>query len=181
MVEDFDIMSDGEKINIRTVKSKKLGYLFIYTYQKEKRIFNVYDLLAVAYKSKDEKFAEQLILLLDEFAPESSLYWYLREAVMISKIAIKEREERVSKSQKCKTYLMIDKNTGFTKIGKSIRPSKREYTLQSEKPTITLFKVCDKLVERELHNLFSSKRIRGKWYDLSDKDIKYILEKYNFK
>lgn len=49
---------------------------------------------------------------------------------------------------------MKDENTGFTKIGKSIHPKKRERTLQSEKPTISLFKVCDKLVEKELHDYF---------------------------
>lgn len=79
-----------------------------------------------------------------------------------------------------KTYLMHDANTGYTKIGKSINPRQRERTLQSEKPTITLMKVCDRLVEKQLHAQYADKRIRGEWFDLSEEDIADICSKYKF-
>lgn len=79
-----------------------------------------------------------------------------------------------------KTYLMKDSNTGYTKIGKAINPKFRERTLQSEKPSISLFAVCDNLIESELHKKFESKRIRGEWFDLCEEDIKLILNSYKF-
>ena len=71
---------------------------------------------------------------------------------------------------------MFDKNTGYYKIGRSKNPKHREMTLQSEKPTIEMlfyFEAKNK-DEKELHNLFSEKRIRGEWFDLSGTDINTI-------
>ncbi len=155
--------------------------LLVYKDEEGERSFNVYELLAIAYNSKNDKFSEKLILLLDYLSIENKYYWLLRDAVISANTALKLQKVRSYKKNKCQTYLMKDENTGFTKIGKSIHPKKRERTLQSEKPTISLFKVCDKLVEKELHDYFSIKHIRGEWYHLSDEDIKYILSKYNFK
>ena len=68
---------------------------------------------------------------------------------------------------------MIDKNTGYYKIGRSVNPSIREKTLQSEKPTIEMLFNHDAEVkdEKELHNMFSEKRIRGEWFDLNGSDL----------
>lgn len=86
-----------------------------------------------------------------------------------------------STDEQSKTYLMHDSNTGYTKIGKSVNPRQRERTLQSEKPTITMFAICDRLVEKELHNKYADKRIRGEWFDLTSNDIENIKMEYNFK
>jgi hypothetical protein len=75
-------------------------------------------------------------------------------------------------------YLMIDKNTGLYKIGRSANPKKREETLQSEKPTIELmfhyrsFNIC----ENYLHKHFHEKRIRGEWFELNSTDLEFIHE-----
>lgn len=79
-----------------------------------------------------------------------------------------------------KTYLMRDENTGCTKIGKSVNPRVRERTLLSDKPTITLFMICDNLVEKELHAKYADKRVRGEWFNLTSEDIADIKENYNF-
>ena len=79
-----------------------------------------------------------------------------------------------------KTYLMKDENTGYTKIGKSINPRIREKTLQSEKPTISLFAICDHNIEKFLHKKFEDKRIRGEWFNLSDDNILDIINEYGF-
>lgn len=80
-----------------------------------------------------------------------------------------------------KTYLMKDSNTGHTKIGRSVNPRMRERTLQSEKPTITLFAVCEDLVESEIHKYYKDKRVRGEWFSLSEGDIDNIICDYGFK
>lgn len=79
-----------------------------------------------------------------------------------------------------KTYLMYDSNTNFTKIGKSKNPQQRERTLQAEKPTISLFAISEKDVEKELHQKYASRRIRGEWFDLSEDEINAILSEYEF-
>jgi hypothetical protein len=73
---------------------------------------------------------------------------------------------------------MKDDNTGFYKIGKSINPKFREQTLQSEKPTIKIVKIWEKNIEKELHNLYKSFRIRGEWFDLSKIQVKYICTNF---
>ena len=80
-----------------------------------------------------------------------------------------------------KTYLMKDSNTGLIKIGKAIDPKFRERTLQSEKPTISLFAICDNLVEDELHKKYNDKRIRGEWFKLSEDEVSDIIKEYDFK
>lgn len=81
-------------------------------------------------------------------------------------------------SEECYVYLMIDTNNNFHKIGISNKPGWREKTLQSEKPTIELL-ACKKFVSRKiassfekaLHDTYSSKRIRGEWFQLDLKDV----------
>lgn len=80
-----------------------------------------------------------------------------------------------------KTYIMIDHNTGYYKIGKSKKPRFREKTLQSEKPTIEMLFVINKNIEKELHRRYSDKRVRGEWFRLEDKDVEYLRKKYSEK
>lgn len=77
-----------------------------------------------------------------------------------------------------KVYVMIDKNTGYYKIGRSKNPEKREKTLQSEKPTIEMIFNEDARIrdEKKLHYIFSDKRIRGEWFDLNGTDLNKIRE-----
>ena len=143
--------------------------------------FSVWDILAVVSNSEDTNFAWRLLHLLDKFVDSKhATYWTLRGDIAVSLSRNKSLYKKAVRYGKCKTYLMKDENTGFVKIGKSIHPQKRESTLQSEKPVISLFKVCDKLIESELHNKFKNKRIRGEWFDLTKKDITYILSNYDF-
>jgi len=83
--------------------------------------------------------------------------------------------------KKQKTYIIIDYNTGFYKIGKSINPILREKTLASEKPTIKLVLICEENIENQLHKIFNKKRIRGEWFDLNADDILFLIENHNFK
>lgn len=73
-------------------------------------------------------------------------------------------------------YLMRDGATGYFKIGNSRNPSSRERTLLAQIPRIELIwkmkATC--ALERKLHDQFSSKRIRGEWFDLSEEDVRSI-------
>jgi hypothetical protein len=104
----------------------------------------------------------------------------LKKEIIIEKIIEKpvySYNNRQVLNQKC--YLMVDSNTGLTKIGKSANPIKRERTLQSEKPTIKLIHVFNEDHENELHNKFNNYRIRGEWFKLSEKQIQHTINSYN--
>ena len=79
-------------------------------------------------------------------------------------------------------YLMLDTTNGFHKIGISNRPSYREKTLQSEKPSIELLaakpfpsRIIAEAIEQALHKAYGEKRLRGEWFELDDKDVNDIL------
>lgn len=83
----------------------------------------------------------------------------------------------------CYVYLMEDTTNGYIKIGMSVDPHYREKTLQSEKPSIILRKTrkypnreTAAAIEKMFHTLFSSKRIRGEWFNLNNEDIENILQ-----
>lgn len=86
--------------------------------------------------------------------------------------------QNVEKTQSAYTYLMVDRNTGFHKIGKSINPQKRERTLQSEKPVIDLLGYCAGWIVSEdtLHDMYAHLRVRGEWFNLSKSDVQHILK-----
>lgn len=70
-------------------------------------------------------------------------------------------------------YLMEDLRNGLFKIGRSLTPSKREQTLQSEAPDVLLRVAipADQEHETELHRQFVSKRVRGEWFRLGVDDV----------
>ena len=85
--------------------------------------------------------------------------------------------------QNCHVYLMHDTTNNYYKIGISNKPEYREKTLQGDKPTIDL--ICSKdfpnrriaqSIENALHSNFSSKRIRGEWFDLNQSEVLNIIE-----
>lgn len=78
---------------------------------------------------------------------------------------------------------MVDLTNHYHKIGISNKFVIREKTLQSEKPTIEM--LCNKRFpnrkiansfEQALHQTYKDKRVRGEWFDLSDKDIQELME-----
>jgi len=76
-------------------------------------------------------------------------------------------------------YLMVNTDTSLIKIGFSSYPRYRERTLHSKEPTIYLI-ACwegDKKREKELHQKYKDKRIRGEWFRLNLIDL-YELEEF---
>lgn len=101
---------------------------------------------------------------------------YKEERVQITNLIEISKDDLKGGSKFTYVYVMIDKNTGYYKIGHSKNPKYRESTLQSEKPTIELIHTYNAKIsdEKHLHDTFSDKRIRGEWFDLSGSDIQLI-------
>lgn len=145
------------------------------------KVLSEYDMLSLATEVERDEDFDAMIRFLDRFVPCSNdSYVALRCAVKQQRIAWEIQNKNSYSTRFRKTYLMVDSNTGLTKIGFSVNPKKREVTLQSEKPTISLLKICDNNVEHELHVKYATKRVRGEWFRLSNKDIDDIVSQYGF-
>jgi hypothetical protein len=73
-------------------------------------------------------------------------------------------------------YLMKNNLNGLYKIGYSKKPYKRESTLQSQEPDITmiLLRKAPFEVENALHRKFKDKRVRGEWFELTNTEVREI-------
>ncbi|MDN3550503.1 GIY-YIG nuclease family protein [Mucilaginibacter aquaedulcis] len=78
-------------------------------------------------------------------------------------------------------YLMINTDTSCFKIGFSKNPAYRERTLHSKEPCVHLVAKwpCPNTVEKELHQLYKAKRVRGEWFNLNFKDLTEIEQFMN--
>lgn len=140
------------------------------------------DILILTSEIYNSKLIIDTINFLDRFT-EINNYSYIRlKYLILSNLlsSIYENNNFEILNNKQKTYLMKDSNTGYTKIGKAVNPKFRERTLQSEKPSISLFSICDSLIESELHREYKNKRVRGEWFNLTESEINNIINKYNF-
>ena len=104
--------------------------------------------------------------------------------------SIKERQERdrqkevellieLRKEYDCDSqyvYLFRHSN-GLTKIGMSRDPAKREKTLQAEDPRLHMlaYRKGGSSTESRLHRIFADRRVRGEWFDLSEKDVDWLV------
>jgi len=72
---------------------------------------------------------------------------------------------------------MLDERTGYHKIGRSTNPVYREKTLQSDNPMITKIHSSRAPIsyEKELHDIFAHKRVRGEWFDLTEDDVEFCM------
>ena len=80
-----------------------------------------------------------------------------------------------------KTYLMYDDITQKFKIGKSYDPYKREKTLCSDRCSIYLVAYCDYDIESVLHSMYSENRVKDEWFNLSTKQVSWIIEYFGMK
>ncbi len=78
-------------------------------------------------------------------------------------------------------YLMKNNRNGYIKIGFTTKePEFREKTLASEDHDISLIHKQYGLTmkeEKEIHELYDYKRLRGEWFDLSEDEIDSIITK----
>jgi hypothetical protein len=70
--------------------------------------------------------------------------------------------------------------SNLVKIGKALCPNTRLSTFKVGNPTIQIIAILDKNIESLLHNKYSSSRVTGEWFKLSDDDILDIMNDYGF-
>lgn len=88
--------------------------------------------------------------------------------------SISNIKKRINMPQKkIYTYVMTD-DTGMYKIGKSISPMLREQNLAIGNHTLRLCFYIEGNHEKELHDKFATKHMKGEWYHLNNSDLKYI-------
>lgn len=178
-----NILEDNEIKIIPGIGScKRVGKHLEICFDKRDELYDEYDFLSIASDIVDKEEFDAITRFLDMFVPiENKTYFDLRIAVKIERMCSKNISARNNPTLSPKTYLMLDNNNGYIKIGRSINPKKRETTLQSEKPDITLLKICHCNIETKLHKMFKDKRVRGEWFSLSKEDISYIVDAFDFK
>ena len=113
--------------------------------------------------------------LLDMVTEEKNEYTNIRKSFINSLI---QTNTLVSGQ---KTYLMYDDITQKFKIGKSYDPYKREKTLCSDRCSIYLVAYCNYDIESVLHSMYSEYRYRGEWFNLSTKQVRYIIDYFGMK
>lgn len=89
--------------------------------------------------------------------------------------SLKTKEPK--KAKKGIIYIMKCERTNLYKIGLTTRSIHTRFnSLKTANPSINLFKYYEEVIdlyekERELHNLFSKKRIDGEWFELDESDL----------
>lgn len=73
-----------------------------------------------------------------------------------------------------KTYLLLQKDTGFVKIGKSNNPIRRIKEVQM--PNVRLVGYLDYNCEHYLHDSFEKNRIDGEWFLFKKKDLDTLIK-----
>ena len=87
--------------------------------------------------------------------------------------------ERVQHSDKS-TYLILDRKTGYIKIGATSNISKRLKTLSCGNLNLVVIALAFKNIEKELHDKYANKKIDGEFYALNKDEISSIIKEYGF-
>jgi hypothetical protein len=86
-------------------------------------------------------------------------------------------------------YLIQDSETKYTKIGSSVNPQRRLSEMINQKnPAVTVGSrdytliwfsdPVERKLEKEIHTFFLKNRIKGEWFNLSEKDIDMLLRTF---
>lgn len=95
-----------------------------------------------------------------------------------------ERLRTRKRQHKAHVYLINILDTNNYKIGISKNVKGRLSTLQNSNPVdMHIVSTClsrwARRLEKELHQVFLEKRIRGEWFNLSENDVKYIINLFD--
>lgn len=94
-------------------------------------------------------------------------------AILFTSFASIKDMNKGKRKDRVYTYVMTD-DTGMYKIGKSISPMLRERDLAIGNHTLRLCFYIEGNHEKELHDKFATKHMKGEWYHLNKSDLKYI-------
>ena len=80
-----------------------------------------------------------------------------------------------------KTYLIYDDITQKFMIGKSYDPYETEKELYLCRGSIYMVAYCDYDIESVLHSMYSENRVKDEWFNLSTKQVSWIIEYFGMK
>ena len=80
-----------------------------------------------------------------------------------------------------KTYLIYDDITQKFMIGKSYDPYETEKELYLCRGSIYMVAYCDYDIESVLHSMYSEYRVKDEWFNLSTKQVSWIIEYFGMK
>jgi histone H3/H4 len=142
--------------------------------------------------SKDLGISRQhLIRILKNVTPENPIGWTgiieeIEDSVNEIKVSIVDIEDSINEINKpktgvYKTYIMKDTfhDANIYKIGKAYDPKKRLHEGIIFNPFLIMLYVIDFDCEKELHEIFQNKWMKGEFFRLDDNDLKFIYENYN--
>ena len=182
-IKEWLRFNDGEEYNTKDWKSESEYYKAESEYYKSEYedlkskyddLENKYAYLESAY-IKSDAAQNSYKLLLDLEIEENIEYTNIRKSCINSLI------QTNTLASKQKTYLMYDESTQKIKIGKSCNPHNREKTLLSDRYCIYLLAYCEYDIESVLHSMYSEYRLRGEWFSLSTKQVRYIIDYFGMK
>ena len=181
-IKEWLRLNDGEgynkdwKVDSEYYKAESEYYKSEYEDLKNKYddLENKYAYLESAY-IKSDAAQNSYKLLLDLEMEKNDEYTNIRKSFINSLI---QTNTLVSGQ---KTYLMYDDITQKFKIGKSYDPYKREKTLCSDRCSIYLVAYCDYDIESVLHSMYSENRVKDEWFNLSTKQLSWIIEYFGMK
>lgn len=182
-IKEWLRLNDGEEYNTKDWKSECEYYKSESEYYKSEYedlkskyddLENKYAYLESAY-IKSDAAQNSYKLLLDLATEENIEYTNIRKSCINSLI------QTNTLASKQKTYLMYDESTQKIKIGKSCNPHNREKTLLSDRYCIYLLAYCEYDIESVLHSMYSEYRLRGEWFSLSTKQVRYIIDYFGMK
>lgn len=110
----------------------------------------------------------------------------INDATLLFELSIRDRLKTLEREQtrernRAGYVYLIKSPTRYYKIGKTGNPDDRMRTFNVKLPFevsyLCLIKTDDMhLLEKELHERFSSKRVNGEWFRLKKADIAYIMQ-----
>ena len=163
---------------------KKCGYLedecegwkSVCEYYKSKcdDLKNKYAYLESAY-IKSDAAQNSYKLLLDMVTEDKNEYTKETKSLINSLI----QTNTIVSGQK--TYLMYDDMTQKFKIGKSYDPYETEKELYLCRGSIYMVAYCDYDIESVLHSMYSENRVKDEWFNLSTKQVSWIIEYFGMK
>lgn len=115
----------------------------------------------------------------------SSLHHQIRVQSFDVEMILKDMIDYVENGEKSKpiiyTYLIIDNHSKLIKIGRSTDVDKRIESLSTGNCNLSIVAVKDADIERMLHDEYGIFRVKGEWFNFSEKKLNEIIEKYDFK
>jgi len=128
--------------------------------------------------------------LKDKFQTDGEFYWSERLRYEVEKRKNYTESRRLARTKaredNVRIYLLLDKDSGYIKIGSSVNPLRRYNEIANQTISVVgssnernyellwYSGATERVKEIELHDHFKNKNISGEWFSLNDEDIRMI-------